>query len=423
MAKLAINGGRPEARELIAMAPSVLLPRASEKDKISVLGVLESGYWCRVEASLAKRSKLDEFEQKFAAYQDAKFGVSACNGTVALQLALRSLGVGLADEVVVDANAFIASASAVTEIGAVPVLTDVDPETGNISPSRFEQAITEKTKAVIVVHCAGYPANLDEILPIAKRNNVFVVEDAATSVGSQWKGRKVGAIGDAGTFSFQQRKILTAGEGGMVLTDDEEVARKAKLLHNIGRIVGRPGYVYEVLSSNYRMTEFQAALLLSRLDDVPDAVKTKHSNGEYLRDKIERVGGLKSQKHDSRVYHNYYALLLKYSPDEFGGVTRERLLEALIAEGVPVELGYGRVLYRQPAFSKENLKIVYPKSGHLPDYHESSFPYAEEYASQTIQISHHWLSLDRNALDLIASSFEKVKSNVDELVAATPPRL
>jgi dTDP-4-amino-4,6-dideoxygalactose transaminase len=348
LSKLAINGGPAEAGKLTAMSSSVLLPKATERDRQALDQVLESGYWYRVEASAAKRSKLDEFESAFAKYQDAKFGVSASNGTVALQLVLKTLGIGFSDEVIVDANSFIASASSVTEIGAIPVLADIDLETGNIAAAEIERVITKRTKAVIVVHCAGYPVDFDAILPIAKKHNIFVIEDAATCVGSEWKGRKLGAIGDVGTFSFQQRKILTAGEGGMLLTNDEKLAERAKLLHNIGRKIGRPGYIYETLSSNYRMTEFQAALLLSRMADVPKAVMIKHSNGEYLRDKLENIGGLKAQRRDPRVYHNYYNLMLQYDPAEFEGVSMERFVDALKAEGVPVQRGYGRPLYQQP---------------------------------------------------------------------------
>lgn len=418
MSKLAINGGSAEAAKLNSIRNDVLLPKATDRDKMALMDVLESGYWCRVEASLAKRSRLDEFESAFAEYQDAKFGVSACNGTVSLQLALKSLGIGFSDEVIVDANAFIASASSVTEIGAIPVLVDIDLETGTIDPAEIERAITRHTKAVIVVHNNGYPADLDRILTVARKNNIFVVEDAATCVGSKWNGRKLGAIGDIGTFSFQQRKILTAGEGGMVLTNDEKLAEKAKLLHNIGRVIGRPGYIYETLSSNYRMTEFQAALLLSRLADVPEAVKTKHSNGEYLREKIEKIDGITvAQKRDPRIYHNYYVLAMQYHPEEFQGVSRERFVDALNAEGVPAERGYGRALYEQPAFTPSNLKMAYPNVN-FPDYTTTRFPKAEKFSAQEFQIAHQWFSTDREMLDLIVASIEKVIANLDELKTA-----
>jgi dTDP-4-amino-4,6-dideoxygalactose transaminase len=417
LAKLAINGGPAEGKKLISMR-SIVLPKASERDKRALLEVLESGYWCRVEAAAAKRSKLDEFEAKFAEYQDAKFGVSASNGTVALQLALRTLGVGLYDEVVVDANAFIASASAVTEVGAIPVPADIDPDTGTISPTELERVTTKRTKAVMAVHCAGYSVDMDSILPIAKKHNFFVIEDAATCVGSEWKGKKLGSIGDMGTFSFQQKKILTSGEGGMLLTNDEKLAERAKLLHNIGRVIGQPGYIYQSLSSNYRMTELQAALLMSRLLDVPEAVKTRHRNGEYLAGKLEKIGGLKTPKRDPRVYHNYYSLVVRYDSKEFEGVPREKFIEALKAEGVPAEGGYGSTLYKQPAFSPEKLRLAYPNLK-IPDYSTSFFPHAEEFSAQRFLIAHPWFSTDTEPLDLIVSCIEKIKSNLDEL-KATP---
>ena len=203
-----------------------------------------------------------------------------------------------------------------------------------------------------------------------------------------------------------------------MLTNDEKLAERAKLLHNIGRVIGRPGYIYETLSSNYRMTEFQAALLLSRLTDVPEAVKTKHANGEYLREKVEKIDGITvAQKRDPRIYHNYYVLLMQYHPEEFQGVSRERFVEALNAEGVPAERGYGRALYEQPAFTQANLQIAYPNV-RFPDYTKTHFPKAERFAAQEFQIAHQWFSTDREVLDLIVASIEKVKDNLDELKMA-----
>jgi dTDP-4-amino-4,6-dideoxygalactose transaminase len=241
------------------------------------------------------------FEKSFAEYHNAKYGIAVANGTVALELALKTIGVGYGDEVIVPAVTFIATASAVTEVGAVPIFADINPETATISPASIKEKITEKTRAVIAVHYGGYPANFDEILPIVKGNNLYLIEDCAHAHGTEWRGRKVGAIGDMGGFSFQESKSLTAGEGGIVLTNDDDLAERARLIHNIGRVLGRPGYEHYIISSNYRMTEFQGALLLSKMKSLPKEVEKKHSNGEYLADKLKKIGGVEPLKRDSRI--------------------------------------------------------------------------------------------------------------------------
>lgn len=295
MPKLAINGGPPEAAELRERIPR--WPIISEDDKKALIEVLESGRWCR----LYLGSKVEMFEKSFAEYHNAKYGIAVANGTVALELALKTIGVGYGDEVIVPAVTFIATASAVTEVGAVPIFADINPETATISPASIKEKITEKTRAVIAVHYGGYPANFDEILPIVKGNNLYLIEDCAHAHGTEWRGRKVGAIGDMGGFSFQESKSLTAGEGGIVLTNDDDLAERARLIHNIGRVLGRPGYEHYIISSNYRMTEFQGALLLSKMKSLPKEVEKKHSNGEYLADKLKKIGGVEPLKRDSRI--------------------------------------------------------------------------------------------------------------------------
>jgi len=350
MPRLAINGGSPEAAELKEKIPR--WPMISEDDKKALMEVLESRRWCR----LYLGSKVELFERSFAEYHDAKYGIAVANGTVALELALKTVGVGFGDEVIVPAVTFIATASAVTEVGAVPIFADIDPETATMSPNSLEEAITERTKAVIVVHYAGYPANFDEILPIVKRNNLFLIEDSAHAHGTEWRGRKVGAIGDMGGFSFQESKSLTAGEGGIVLTNDDALADKARLIHNIGRIIGRPGYEHYTLSSNYRMTEFQGALLYVKLKNLLNEVEIKHSNGEYLAAKLKKIGGVEPLKRDPRVTkRGYYYFVVRYDPNEFGGLPKEKFVNALNAEGVPAGVGYGM---------PQTLKNSPPKKSH-----------------------------------------------------------
>jgi len=311
---------------------------------------------------------------------------------------------------------FIATASAVAEVGAVPIFVDINPETATMNPEDLEKSVTERTKAVIVVHYGGCPADFDEILPIVKKHNLFLIEDCAHAHGTEWKGRKVGAIGDMGGFSFQESKSIPAGEGGIVLTNDDELAEKARLIHNIGRVVGRPGYEHHILSSNYRMTEFQGALLLSKLKSYQQEVERKHSNGEYLAEKLMKIGGVDPLKRDPRVtQRGYYFFVIRYDSKEFNGLPKERFVAALRAEGVPAGVGYGMPLYRQPAFKKERLRGIFPKGVKLPYYESLFLPKSEEFAAREVTLPHPILLVNREAIDLTVA-FEKIKTNVDELL-------
>jgi dTDP-4-amino-4,6-dideoxygalactose transaminase len=220
-----------------------------------------------------------------------------------------------------------------------------------------------------------------------------------------------------GGFSFQESKSLAAGEGGIVLTNDSNLADRARLIHNIGRVVGRPGYEHHILSSNYRMSEFQSALLLSKLKGLPREVEVKHSNGEYLGDKLRKIGGVEPLRKDRRVTkRGYYYFVIRYDSDEFGGLSKQEFLRALLAEGVPAGSGYGMPVYKQPAFRKENLKGVIHKGPALPNYEALHLPGAEKFAAEEITLPHQLLLADRKALGLVVDCIEKIKENVDELL-------
>jgi len=413
MAKLAIKGGNKAAEGLKDLIPK--WPQSDEDDKKALLEVLESTHWCR----LYSNSKVENFERSFAQYHDAKYGIAVGNGTVSLELALKAGGVEPGGEVIVPAVTFIATASAVTEVGAIPIFADIDPETATISPKAIEAAITSKTRAVIGVHYGGYPVDFDAILPIVKKHNLLFIEDAAHAHGTEWKGRKVGAIGDFGSFSFQESKSLTAGEGGIVLTDSQELWEKAYLTHNIGRKVGIPGYAHLILSSNYRMTEFQGALLLSQMKHLDDWTNLKHENGEYLARELQKIGGVEPPKRDPRITkRGYYFFVIRYDKNEFKGLSRDKFVEALNAEGVPCSTAYGVPLYKNPAFDKENLRGIWAKCiGDIPDYKNLYLPVAENFcANQQVVIPHTVLMSSRKGIQMIIDSIVKIKENVDELL-------
>ena len=213
--QLAINGGTPVVD--IVEAPWPKWPIYDEREEKALLDVLHSEKWWYVEGTNGKL-----LEQEFAAYQNAKYGVACTNGSAALEICLRALGIGCGDEVIVPPYTFIATASAVLASGATPIFADIEGDTLNIDPLEIEKAITSRTKAIIPVHMAGRPADMDAIIALKEKHNLFVIEDAAQAHGAEWNGTKVGALGDMGTFSLQASKNLNAGEGGLIISNNEE---------------------------------------------------------------------------------------------------------------------------------------------------------------------------------------------------------
>lgn len=414
MGKLAITGGEKIALDLEKNIPSWPLIGADAKENL--LEVLESKRWCRIYPG----SMVEKFEKGFSRYHDARYVIATANGTVSLQLGLRTMGVRYGDEVIVPAVTFIATVSAVTELGAIPVFADIDLETGCIDKHSVESLITPRTKGVIGVHYGGYPIDFDALLPLVKEYDLFLLEDAAHAQGTEWKGRKVGTIGDMGSFSFQETKSLASGEGGAVVTDKEELANKAELIHNIGRVLGKPGYIHYVLSSNYRLSEFLGALLLSQLKKLPQETETKFQNGIFLGNQLRNIGGLLPLRQDNRVTkRGYYFFVLRYQKEVFGEIDRNKFLRALNAEGVPSGVGYGFPLYKNPAFKRENLKPLYAKGTKLPDFESLSLPNSERFCNEQILIPHQVLLAERKYLCLIPEAVRKIKENIDELRRAS----
>ncbi|MEC8993446.1 MAG: DegT/DnrJ/EryC1/StrS family aminotransferase, partial [Candidatus Latescibacterota bacterium] len=335
---LAAAGGTP-----IRTSPFPGWPVFDATEEEAILGVLRSGSWFLGE-------RVAEFERTFTEYCEAKHGVSVSSGTVALQVALEAAGVALGDEVIVPSYTFIATASSVALVGGVPVFVDVDPDTYLIDPAAVEAAITEKTKAIIAVHIAGQPADLDALTAIAAKHGVLLIEDSAQAHAAAWKGRRVGAIGDLGTFSFQASKNLNAGEGGFIVTDDEELQLRAWSIHNCGRTPGGEWYEHPLVGGNYRLTEMQAALALSQLRRLDEQTEKRTQSAALLTEQLSEIEGIRPLAVDERVTrHAFHLYVFRYDADAFGGASREQFLKALAAEGIPCAAGY-KPLYREPAF-------------------------------------------------------------------------
>jgi len=331
MDKLSLLGGEP-----VKKTPFPAWPQYDERERRALLEVLESRNWWRTPGT-----RTLQFEREFAAYHGAKHGIAITNGTAALEVTLTALGVGSGDEVIVPDFTFVATASAVLFTGALPVLVDVTADTYCLDPDLVEAAITERTKVIIVVHMGGHPANLDRFLEIAHRHNLSLLEDSSHAHGSEWRGRKVGAIGDIGTFSFQQSKLMTAGEGGIIVTNDDELERLARSTHDCGRMPGEWFYAHFIYGSNYRLSEWQGAILsqqLARLDE-QSAIRTR--NVAYLDQELTGIEGITPQSLDPRCTRNgHYAYIFHYDSAAFAGVSTDRFIQAFNAEGVPTQASY-----------------------------------------------------------------------------------
>lgn len=403
MSKLALDGGPKVVSDLDV--PD--WPQCTDRSRENVLDALEAEAWCR---NLADDSWVGRFEDEFADYHDAEHAVACANGTVAIELALRMLDVQPGDEVLVPPYTFIATASAVAMLGAVPKFADVDPRTYNVDAEAVRDTVTEDTVGIVGVHVAGYPMDMDALLDVCEEEDLFLVEDAAHAQGTEWRDTKVGTIGDVGTFSFQATKALSGGEGGIVVTDDDVLADRARLIHNIGRQGGKVYKHYE-LASNWRMTEFQGALLSAQLEDLPAQNAQRNEMEAVLREEIADIPGVSCKPEDDRVTSRGYCLFdFKLDLDEFGGASRDEVLEALSAEGVPAAPGYPRPMYEQPTFARNKVAAMVPDDADVPAYRSLHLPGVEEVCRTNVSFSHTVLLAEEDGMRSIAAAFRKVQA-------------
>lgn len=413
MSRLAINGGMP-----VRSKPFPAWPVHDRRELEMMSEVVASGKWGRYEGPMAER-----FETEFAQYQDAGHALAVLNGTIALEVALRALGVGAGDEVIVPPYTFVATATAPLMVNAVPVFVDVDPATWNIAPDKIEAAITGRTRAIIPVHFAGLPADMDRITEIARRRDLFVLEDCAHAHGASWRGRKVGALGDMGAFSFQSSKNLTCGEGGAIVSDDEKLIARAFSIHTFGRVPGRPWYEHHCLSSNYRLTEMQAALLLAGLTRLEAQTELRLANARILDEGLAKLPGLVpvgtgDPRVTRRAYHLY---VFRYAREQWRDLPKERLCEAVRAEGIPLQGGYEIPVHRQPFFQNRSFgahgcPVDCPRYGEEADYTRVEMPVADRIcAEEGLWLFHGVLLGAEEDMRDVLSALTKVYENLDEL--------
>jgi dTDP-4-amino-4,6-dideoxygalactose transaminase len=408
MEDLALDSG-PKAAERLSIPE---WPQPTERCREYLLQAFDEGKWCR-------GPWIERLEDEFAEYHDAEHAIAVSNGTVAIELALRAVGVEPGDEVLVPSYSFISSASVVPSIGAVPRFVDTDPETFNIDPESVREQITDDTVGIIGVHFAGYPMDMDELVPLCEEHNLFLIEDAAHAQGSEWRGEKVGTFGEFGTFSFQESKSLPSGEGGIVITDSDVLAERAQTMQNIGRAQGETGYRHYHLSSNARMSAFQAAVAIGQLETLPEENERREANEELLLDELREIDGIHTKPRDDRITARGYCLEnFRYDAEAFGGLSRDRFIEAMRAEGVPVYDGYEVPIYKQPAFFRDQVRRLLPAGTEIPDYWNQHLPGAEQLCQENVAYSHPLLLADEEGILTIPSAIRKVKHHAAELRGA-----
>ncbi len=417
MPVLAINGGTP-----VRSTPFPEWPVHDQREIDAVVEVVKSGQWGGNYEN-KPGFKADEFAARFAQSHDARHGIAAMNGTVTLEVALRAAGIGPGDEVIVPPITWIATASAPLYLDALPVFADVDPVTGSLDAASVEAAITERTRAVIPVHLGGRPVDLDAILEVARRHNLVVIEDCAHAHGARWRGRGVGSWGDFGSFSFQISKVMTSGEGGLLLTNEKRYEELCTSLINCGRLREGDSLTEHPWGWNYRMGELQGALLLAQFSRLDELTARRAENAAYFEQCLREMDGpVAPLPHDPRITRQaYYYIGLGYRPERLGNLPRARFVAAIQAEGVPIG-GGSPVVYKSPLFrpTARTSAVVAGLVGRHLDLDAIHCPNAERITTQTgLGMSQHPLLGTRKDIDDVVAAIAKVASNVDELAAAS----
>jgi len=397
---LAMLGGPP-----VRTQPFAPWPQYDHDEEAALLQVLHSRSWGGYHESVK------ELESSFARYHNVSHAVACSNGTVAIEVALRALGIGPGDEVIVPPYTFIASASAILLCHATPVFADIDPETLNLSVQAAEDAITPRTRAIVVVHFGGRPAEMDAFQALAKRRGLKLLEDAAHAHGARWCGTPVGGWGDVATFSFQSFKLMTAGEGGIILSRSADVIDRCWSYCNQGRTREGGWFNHDTLGTNYRITGFQSAILCEQLKKLPRQTQLRTENVAYFRKRLKDVPGLTLAEDDPRIeQHPYYLLTLRYQPEAFSGLDRDSTIRALNAEGIPCKPTYPYPLYRNPVFAKQKGELARCSGWHAAqDYERLQLPEAERVCRDGIWLNHTVFLGDRKDVDDIIEAFKKVQ--------------
>jgi dTDP-4-amino-4,6-dideoxygalactose transaminase len=409
MAELAISGGTP-----VRQTPFPPWPETDDDAYVAAVErVVRGGEWGGFPEPGVNAAA---FEEAFAAYQGARHGVLMMNGTVTMEVACKALDIGWGDEVIIPALTFAATAYAPMAAGALPVIVDVEERSWCIDPSQVEAAITDRTRAIIPVHLGHQMADMDRIMDIAQRRGLAVIEDCAHAHGQRWKDRGAGCIGAFGSFSHQSSKILTSGEGGSLLTNDETLARRAHSIIDCGRAKDPQEKEY-TFGANYRLGELHAALLVEAMRRFPDQQAQRAEAGRAFEGMVADIPGVTVMPADERITRwSFYNYLLRVDPEAFAGRTNHVVCAAMEAEGIPAEVQYppmSRYELFQPALSR--LPVAIEFADRL-DPSTMSFPVAEAAGErESVYFMENVFRAGERGVRDAAEALAKIQANADEL--------
>jgi len=429
MNRCALLGG-PKAVD----QPLPAWPIWDESDRHAITSVLDSGKWWMYaygdaelgaeETAAESRSQVEQFEAEFAQMHHVRHAIAVSSGAMALEICMRAIDLKPGDEVITTPYTFFATSMCILNHMALPVYVDIDPNTYNIDPKRIEEAITERTRAILPVHFAGEPCDMDAIQSIAKKHNLIVIEDSAQAQGVDFAdGQSAGGVGHAGIFSFQASKCLAAGEGGIITTQDDDMADAAWSLRHYGRTRDGAWHEHYRLGWNARMTEFAAALLRTQLKRLPSQNETRMANVARFYEGIADIDGLDPiHLNPNAVTHNHYLVILRYNAAAWNGLPRDRFIAALNAEGVPVSAGYSFPNYANPVFA--SLDFSSPQSpftiGGRPSIDYRAFaercPAAERACRhESLWLMHSVFLGSADLVDQMIDAIRKIRSQMESL--------
>ena len=342
----------------------------------------------------SKGKYIEEFEKQFSSFCNAKHGIANSNGTTALHLAVAALGLGKGDEVIMPTLTMVASAVAVVYTGAKPVFVDCEADTWNMDINKIEEKITDKTKAIMPVHIYGHPVDMDALFEIAKKHGLYIIEDAAEAHGAEYKGKRVGCLGDVGCFSFYANKIITTGEGGMVLTNNDELAEKMRELRDLAHSKEKR-FLHKMIGFNYRMTNLQAAIGVAQMKNINKLIEMRRRNAKLYNSFLGKIDGinLPPEKKWAKNVYWMYAIVLE---DSFG-LDRDTLREKLMQNGIETR-SFFIPMHEQPIFKKMDIA-------------KGSYPVADEVSKRGLYLPSS-SSLTESQINFICETIKNIKKGV-----------
>lgn len=381
-----------------------------------ITAMLRTGRWWR-----GNGEHVVEFEKKYAELMGTKRCLATASGTTALIISLKALGVDAGDEVIVSPFTFIASYNVIFMNKALPVFADTDPETFLIDPSTIESRITERTVAILPVHIYGLPADMDSINAIAQKHNLKVVEDACQAWLAEYKGKKVGSFGDTGCFSFQNSKNLPAGEGGAIISNNEDLMDRCTSLHNCGRPFGSVKRTsdYPISGTNFRMQQVQALILLSQMNRIKADADVRLANATYLDTELKKIPGIKPYRLAGGATRSAYHLYpFRYIKEEFNNAPREKFIRALNAEGIPCSAGYGpqnKDGLIEDTLNSKGYKRIFSEA-RLKQWREQNIlPQNDKLCAEAVAFYQSILLGSRSDMEDIVKAITKIHKNKDSL--------